>query len=81
MAPKWDGEERRRYVPKKHLDGYEERRQARLSDEQCEEIKHQILASIYEDIGRSVVKKIAWILGALLAAGLTWAAAKGYLKP
>ena len=85
MSPKhpYDGPERRRFAYKPHPDAgsEEERRQPRLTAEQCEEIKQQILASIYEDIGRSVVKKLAWILGTVLAALLAWAAAKGYLKP
>jgi hypothetical protein len=58
----------------------ERRRNGGLSDEQIDAIKEQIMASVYEDIGRSLVKKILWILGALLAALLGWLAAKGYVK-
>jgi hypothetical protein len=59
----------------------ERRRNGGLSDEQIDAIKERILASVYEDIGRSLVKKIIWIAGAVLAALLAWAAAKGYIKP
>lgn len=59
----------------------ERRRSGGLSEEQIEVIKERILASVYEDIGRSLVKKIIWIAGAVLATLLAWAAAKGYIKP
>lgn len=59
----------------------ERRGPTRLSDEQIEAIKEQILASVYEDIGRSLVKKAIWALGAVFAALLAWLAAKGYIKP
>ncbi len=51
-----------------------------LSDEEIDTIKEQLLASIYEDIGRSVVSKILWVAGTLLAAGLAYLAATGKLK-
>jgi len=59
----------------------ERRKNAWLTDEQIDLIRERILASVYEDIGRSLVKKILWVLGALLAALLGWLAAKGYIKP
>ena len=62
-------------------DGDERRKNAWLTDEQIDYIRERILASVYEDIGRSLVKKILWILGALLVALLSWLAAKGYIKP
>jgi hypothetical protein len=62
-------------------DGEERRKNAWLTDEQINYIRERILASVYEDIGRSLVKKILWILGALLVALLSWLAAKGYIKP
>ena len=62
-------------------DGEERRKNVWLTDEQIEIIRERILASVYEDIGRSLVKKILWILGALLVALLSWLAAKGYIKP
>ena len=54
----------------------EERRKfVELSPEQVERIKEQLLASVYEDIGRSLVKKLLWALGAVLSALLAWFAA------
>lgn len=54
----------------------EERRKfVELSSEQVERIKEQLLASVYEDIGRSLVKKTLWALGAVLSALLAWFAA------
>ena len=50
----------------------ERRKNGNLTDEQIQDIKKQIMASIYEDIGRSLVKKILWALGAVLFALLTW---------
>ena len=58
----------------------ERRENGGLSDEQVKAIKDAILASIYEDIGRSIVKKILWAGGAVLFALLTWLAAHGYIK-
>ncbi len=60
--------------------GVERRKNRGLTDEEIEVIKEQLLNSIYEDIGRSVVKKLLWTLGALFIALSTWLAAKGYLK-
>ena len=45
-----------------------------LSQEELDSIKEQLLESIYADIGRSVVKKILWVAGAVGIALL------GYLK-
>lgn len=56
-------------------DFVEKRKNGGLSDEQIAAIKEQLLASIYEDIGRSVVKKILWAGGAVFAALLAWAGA------
>lgn len=54
-------------------DAFVERRQnAGLSDEQIAQIREAILASVYEDIGRSLVRKVVWALGAVFAAVLTW---------
>jgi hypothetical protein len=58
----------------------ERRKNGGLSDSQIEAIKDAILASVYEDIGRSLVKKILWALGALFLGLLGWLAAKGYIK-
>lgn len=53
----------------------ERRKNAGLSDEQIAQIREAILASVYEDIGRSLVRKVVWALGAVFAALLTWVGA------
>ena len=50
----------------------------RLSDQELEAIKKQLLDSIYADIGKSVVKKILWIGGAILLALYAWLKAHGF---
>ena len=56
-------------------DGEERRKNAGLSQEQLEAIKEHVLASVYEDIGRSLVKKALWGVGAVFVAVLTWVGA------
>ena len=51
-----------------------------LTEDQIERIKNSILASIYEDIGRSVVRKVLWTLGAVLFVFLSWAGYSGHVK-
>ena len=52
--------------------------QKRLSDQELEAIKKQLLDSIYADIGKSVVKKILWIGGAVILALYAWMRAHGF---
>ena len=61
-------------------DSEERRKNSGLTNEQVEAIREAILRSIYEDIGRSIVKKILWAGGAVLFALYSWAALKGYIK-
>lgn len=61
--------------------GEERRKNAGLTDEQVEAIREAILRSIYEDIGRSVVRKILWAAGAVLFALLSWLTYHGYIHP
>ena len=57
-----------------------ERRHGRsLSAEELEEVKTQVLESIYADIGKSVVKKILWVGGACGTAFLAWLTSKGHI--
>lgn len=51
-----------------------------LSPQQIEEIKRQLLESIYTDIGRSVVKKFLWAVGTVVLAALVGLAAAGKIK-
>lgn len=50
-----------------------------LSAEELDNLKEQLLESIYADIGRSIVKKVLWILGAVAVAGFAWLAGKGHV--
>jgi hypothetical protein len=52
--------------------------QKRLTDQELEAIKKQLLDSIYADIGKSVVKKVLWIGGAILLAFYAWLKAHGF---
>lgn len=51
-----------------------------LSQEQIDEIKRQLLESIYADIGRSLVRKFLWALGTVVFAAVVGLAAAGKLK-
>ena len=53
----------------------EKRKNCGLSDEQIELIREAVLASVYEDIGRSLVRKVIWAIGAVFTALLAWAGA------
>lgn len=48
------------------------RKNGGLTDEQVEAIKQAILDSIYQEIGRSLVKKALWALGAIILAAVAW---------
>ncbi len=50
-----------------------------LSAAELDDLKEQLLESIYADIGRSIVKKVLWILGAVAVAGFAWLAGKGHV--
>ena len=43
-----------------------------LTDAELDTIKEQLLESIYADIGKSLVKKILWVVGASVLAGYAW---------
>ena len=62
-------------------ESYEERRKnGGFTDEQIAAIKDAILASIYQEIGKSLVRKVLWIGGAILLAIFTWRAGEGHIK-
>ena len=48
------------------------RKNGGLTDEQVEAIKQAILDSVYQDIGRSLVKKAIWAIGVIILAALAW---------
>lgn len=51
----------------------------RLSDEEIEKIKGQILDSIYADIGKSILKKVLWVGGTCILALFAWLIGKGHI--
>ena len=68
MPSNWDGEERR----------------AGLTEEQIEIIAERAaehaLKKVYEEVGRSTVKFILWVVGAAVLAALAYLGASGKLK-
>lgn len=54
------------------ISDHERRKNGGLTTDQLEAIRDAVLASVYEEIGRSVVKKVLWALGAVLMALLSW---------
>ena len=56
------------------------RKNGGLSDDQVEAIKDAILASIYQEIGKSIVRKAVWAGGVILAALLAWLAGAGHIS-
>lgn len=60
-------------------DEVERRENGGLSEAQVIQIRDAILASVYEEIGRSVVKKSLWVCGSILAAAYAWLVFKGYI--
>jgi hypothetical protein len=62
-------------------ESYEERRKnGGFTDEQIAAIKDAILASIYQEIGKSLVRKVLWIGGTIILAIFTWLAGAGHIK-
>ena len=55
-------------------------RRASFTPEEIENIKAQILDSIYKDIGKNVVSKVLWLFGAICLATFAWLSAKGHIK-
>ena len=66
-----------------HYEG-PERRTMPLSDDQIEAIAERAaeraLEKVYESIGRSVVKKALWVIGAGTLALTAWLAGTGHFK-
>jgi hypothetical protein len=61
-------------------EGEENEKRRPLTDAEVEIIKSQLLDSIYADIGKSVVKKFLWIIGAAGTAALAALSATGHIK-
>lgn len=60
-------------------DRSERRKNGGLTDEQVEAVKQAILDSIYQEIGRSLVKKVLWAVGAVVLAVAAWLHGSGKL--
>ena len=58
----------------------ERRKNGGLSDEQIAAIKQAILDSIYQEIGKSLVKKLLWAVGVIVLAALAWLHGAGSIK-
>jgi hypothetical protein len=57
---------------KNEIDHEEWPARRRLNDDELTSIKEQLLESIYADIGKSIVKKILWIIGAVSLSAFAW---------
>jgi hypothetical protein len=62
------------------MDEPERRKNGGLTDEQVEAIKQAILDSIYQEIGKSLVRKAVWAIGILITAAFAWLAGAGHIK-
>lgn len=58
----------------------EEKSVYRLTEDDREAIKNQILDEIYTEIGKGVVKRLLWLLGLGAAALLGYLTSKGYIR-
>lgn len=73
---------------KQPYEGPNRRVQAHISDEQIEEIAEKaaekaielMTAGVYTSIGRSVVDKFLWLVGALSLGAWLWAKKNGYVQ-
>jgi len=50
-----------------------------LSEAELDAIKEQLLESIYADIGKSLVKKVLWLFGAVCIAAFAWLKGSGHV--
>lgn len=68
--------------------GPDRRTQTHISDEQIEEIAEKaaekaiemMTAGVYQSIGKSVVNKALWLIGALSLGAWLWAKKNGYIQ-
>lgn len=56
------------------------RRKPQFTQEEIEDLKEQLLQSIYADIGKSFVKKFLWVFGAVVAGAFAALTAFGHIK-
>jgi len=55
-------------------------RRRTLNEEELADLKNQLLESIYADIGKSVVKKVLWVFGAVCLSVFAWLVHSGNIK-
>ena len=64
-------------------DGQERRRKS-ISDEEFEAIANRAaekaLEKVYAEVGKGVLKKLLWLIGAATLAAIAFLSAKGYIK-
>lgn len=50
-------------------------------DEIVERVVKRVFSQMYEEVGKSVVRKALWVIGVGVMVLLTFLVGKGYLKP
>jgi hypothetical protein len=65
-------------------DGQDRRERVQLTPEQIEEIAKKAVEiafkEMYAEVGKSIVKKLFWIVGVLAVSLMVWLSAKGQLN-
>ena len=51
-----------------------------IAEKAAEKAIEKLTAHVYQEVGRSVVSKFVWILGALTVGVYLWAQSKGFIK-
>ena len=69
--------ENEKICPLKEDCPYNHNRRKVLTDEELNNIREQLLESIYTDIGKSITHKILWVFGAIVLATFTWLKLEG----
>jgi hypothetical protein len=67
-------------MPQQRWDSTNERRKSDLSEEQIKLIIDQVFQEIYAEVGRSVMRKAAWIIGVVTISLLLYLGGKDAIK-
>lgn len=63
----------------------DERRENPISEDVFERLADRAadraLAKVYEEVGKNVLRKLAWLTGVVIVAAALYLAGKGYIKP
>jgi hypothetical protein len=70
----WSGRERR------HAAVLDESTIEMIAEKAADRAVEKLTGHIYKEIGKGVVTKTFWVVGALVAGALLWLKANGYLK-